>query len=257
MVRSQWILLVGALVLFAAMLSCPKSSPQQAKVERSRNMEGPAADLNSLAATAKSALTPEQKSAIEAAEQVLSTAADTTAKAEAAKKVSGLWYQANRADVAALYAVEVANLEKTAGAWEIAGANLNLAATNAQEPAMKTAFSRQAAEAFQNAASLEPSEVRHKINLALVYVESPPQDNPMKGILMLRDLDTQFPNNPAVLTQLGRLAIKTGQWEKAIQRLEAALKVDPKNDKAACLLAEAYKGSNQPDKAKAFEGRCR
>jgi uncharacterized protein HemY len=79
----------------------------------------------------------------------------------------------------------------------------------------------------------------------------------MKGILMLRELDTQHPNNVSVLSQLGRLAIKTGQWEKAITRLEAAQKVEPANDRVACLLLEAYKGAGQVDKAKALENRCK
>ena len=77
----------------------------------------------------------------------------------------------------------------------------------------------------------------------------------MKGILLLRELDAQNPENIAVNSQLARLAIKTGQFDKAIGRLEKVLVKEPNNSKLICLLAEAYSGANNP-KAAAMTEKC-
>ena len=68
----------------------------------------------------------------------------------------------------------------------------------------------------------------------------PPKDNPMKGSLMLRELNTSHPNNINVLLQLGKLAMNTNQWEKAAQRFEQVLDIDSENMIATCLFGETY-----------------
>ncbi len=256
MTRLQLIIIGSALALFGVLSTCKTQAPAQAKAERTRNIEGPTVDISELANNASMGLTAAAKTEIDAAAAAVAATKSDTEKAAALKKLSSLWYKAGKIDVAGNYAFEVAKLEKTATAWEIAGANLSLAVRNSTDDAVRMQCTKQAATAFENAISLEPQEVKHKVNLAVIYTDNPPQDNPMKGILMLRELDTQYPNNVGVLSQLGRLAIKTGQWEKAITRLEAAQKVDPANNRVTCLLVEAYKGAGQTDKAKALEGKC-
>ena len=103
--------------------------------------------------------------------------------------------------------------------------------------------------AFQNAASLNPTNIEHTINLALCYTENPPADNPMKGTLLLLNLEKANSGNIPVNIQLARLGIKTGQFDKAIARLEKILAKEPDNKRAVCLLAEAYSKSNNAKSA--------
>jgi predicted Zn-dependent protease len=70
----------------------------------------------------------------------------------------------------------------------------------------------------------------------------------MRGILMLRELNEALPNNVLVMNTLARLAIKTGQIDRAIQRLETSLGLEPDNQNTICLLATAY-GNAGPDYA--------
>ena len=71
----------------------------------------------------------------------------------------------------------------------------------------------------------------------------------MKGILMLLELNKQYPDNVGVLLQLGRLALGTNQLEKAVERLRTLLEIQPDNKEAHCLLAEAYSKMGQSQKA--------
>jgi len=96
-----------------------------------------------------------------------------------------------------------------------------------------------------------------KVNLALCYVEYPLQDNPMKGILMLVDLNKNNPDNSLVLTNLGRLAIQTRQYDKAIERLGRVVELDPKNRNANCLLAQAYGEMGNQEKTDFYLNRCK
>jgi uncharacterized protein HemY len=90
----------------------------------------------------------------------------------------------------------------------------------------------------------------------LIYAENPPQDNPMKGILMLLDLNKKFPENVGVLVNLGRLGLKTAQFEKAAQRLEKVIVLEPDNRSANCLLIEAYEGLGQKEKVLFYQNKC-
>lgn len=159
------------------------------------------------------------------------------------KTLSGLWYRKNEFYLAGHFAAEVAKEIKTGEAWHIAGSSFMQGTygdgTDAQK---KQACAHEAIHCFETAMKLEPKNPDHEISLATVYTQEPPQDQPMKGILMLLDLNKRFPENVAVLSTLGRLAIKTGQYDKAVGRLEKARSLDPDNKDVKCLLSLAYKG---------------
>jgi predicted Zn-dependent protease len=92
--------------------------------------------------------------------------------------------------------------------------------------------------------------------MALCYTEHPLADEPMKGILLLRELDAANPNHVGVNLQLARLSIKTGQFDKAIVRLERVLAIEPNSQQANCLAADAYKGAGDATKAAAATKKC-
>ncbi|MDZ7877772.1 MAG: tetratricopeptide repeat protein [Saprospiraceae bacterium] len=204
-----------------------------------------------LIAQATTALTAAQRAVIEPLTQKL-TAESTPS---VLKPLSAAWHNAEHDEVAALYAQRIAEAEKTDEAWSIAGANFYLALQKATDPNLRDFCSKRAAEAFQNAASLNPTKLEHRLNLALCFVENPPADNPMKGILQLRELDSQNPENTVVNFQLARLAIKTGQFDRAITRLEKIVAKEPKNQRFICLLADAYAGKSDP-KAGEWAAKC-
>ena len=73
---------------------------------------------------------------------------------------------------------------------------------------------------------------------------------------MLREYNQQEPENVLVLTTLARLAIQTNQLEKAIERLNTAIGVEPDNVKANCLLVQAYDRLGNKEKAAQYAAKC-
>jgi uncharacterized protein HemY len=79
---------------------------------------------------------------------------------------------------------------------------------------------------------------------------------PMKGIQLLAGLATKYPESPAPPYHLARLAVRTGQYERALTRIEQALKLDPEDSRIACLAIDIYTALNRPADAEQLRDRC-
>ena len=240
--KQQIIVVTSAIALFFMLyFGCETKSKEQKAITQSRALTVEALDIKAHISETFDKLGAEQKATI----QSLSQKAESK-DPSLLKQISAAWHNAGHDEIAASFAEQVAEIEKTEDAWSIAGANYYLAIQESQDEAVRNFATQHAVSAFQNAASLNPTNIEHKINLALCYTENPPQENPMKGTLLLLDLEKQNSGNVPVNIQLARLGIKTGQFEKAIVRLEKILLKEPENKRAVCLIADAYEKSNNP-----------
>ncbi len=257
--KLQWIVAGGAALLFLILWSGfdIKNKAQKA-TDRSRSIQGEATDFSTLIADAKEHLTGTQSQQLASLVLASNKAQQESEKLEAYKALSGFWYRSGNIAVAGGYADSVALIENTPDAWSVAGGTYYNGLVAAKDvPVLKSYCASKAIKAFESAASLAPDKAEHRVNLALVYAENPPADNPMQAVLMLRDLEAKYPQEPSVFNALGRLAIKTNQWDRAIQRLEKAYSLDPNNPNTPCLLAKAYEGAGNADKAGEFAKKCK
>jgi len=176
---------------------------------------------------------------------------------EVLKDLSGAWYRAGNPALAGHYAQEVAELQPSDTTWGMAATTFTLCLRSDSLSAKQEAYcTEQAVVAYENALSLAPGNVSHKVNYALHYTDNPPADNPMRGIRMLLDLNRENPDDVTVLVQLGRLALQTQQNDKALARLQRAVSLEPDNRSAHCLLAEAARRTQDAALAAASNSRC-
>jgi tetratricopeptide (TPR) repeat protein len=249
MTKLQIAALASAAGLFLFLyFACETKPPSQKALEKSRALMIESTDINSLLAEAKNRLAPDKLRNILALEADLEQAAGES-RIQWYKTLSGEWFALKEPALAGYYAQEAADREESAEAWGIAGTTYALCAKEAKTDKEKDFCLSRAIKALESAISLAPEELSHRINLALVNVDFPPADNAMKGILMLRELEGQHPDSPAVLFHLGRLAVQTGQWDRAIARLERVLELDPGNQNASLLLIQAYQETGAEEKA--------
>lgn len=258
--KAQYLAVFGALVLFLGLyFGFDTKTDKQKTEEHSRSLQAESTSFESLLADAKAHLSNEQIEPVTRLEAALSaeeTTGTVTSQISVLKRLSGQWYDLGQIPVAGGYAEQAAELENTDTSWSVAGATFFNGLVTSQDPAIRSFCADHAVKAFESAASLNPAQTEHRVNLALVYAENPPPNNPMQAVLMLRDLEAKHPDNPAVYNALGRLAIKTGQWERAVERLEKAWSLDKKNLNTPCLLAKAYEGAGNTIKANEFAGIC-
>ena len=257
MTKLQLIVLTSAVILFCGMYFGLDHKPKgHDEIEQARVQNSESTNINSIVLDARKTLTPEQSAVFLSLENELKEAEADSAKAVVLKKFSSNWYSIGRADIAGYFADEVAEIENTEEAWSIAGTTYLLGIQKANEQKIKDFCFGRAVKAFENTISINPIKISHKVNLALCYVENPPAENPMKGILMLRELNSNHPDDVVVLNNLARLAIRTNQFERATERLEKALSIQENNPVTICLLAQAYRGTGNTTKAEAFENLC-
>jgi len=158
--------------------------------------------------------------------------------------------------IAGFYAQTIAENDNSEESWSIAGTTYSICLQRTKEQKVRDYCYQNAVQAFESAVSVNPDNPQHKVNLAVLYTENPPPQNPMKGILMLRELTEKYPENASVLVNLGRLAIQTSQFDKAIERLSQALTLEPTNRQAICFIAKAYEAKGDQTNAELFGKRC-
>jgi len=229
---------------------------KQKAIEKSRAIEAESTDINALLNDAKSKLSTERSTLILSLEAKLNETQKDSARVEILKELSGSWYRQERIEIAGFYAESIAEIENSDEAWSIAGTTYAIGVQRAKEKKIRQFCFGRAVKAFENAISLNPSNLVYKVNLAVCYIENPLPENPMKGILMLRDFNEKEPENVLVLTTLARFAIQTGQFEKAIERLQKAISIEPKNEKANCMLAQAYQQIGDQEQASFYTTKC-
>lgn len=256
--RQQVIALITATILFLILFFGFDTIPSEQKsLEKSRQLSIETTSVANLIKEATPNIDKSKFSMIEAMNLDLkNTGTDTLKKIETLKSLSGLWYEIGYPAIAGSYAQDIAEIVKTGDAWSIAGTTFAICVKNAEEEKTKEFCSKRAIKSFENAISLAPEDIEPRINLAICYVDNPDKDNPMQGILMLIDLNTKYPNTVLVLNQLGKLALQTNQTEKALERLEKSIEIEPENKNTICLLADAYRQSGNQAKADEYHNKC-
>lgn len=168
------------------------------------------------------------------------------------KQLASFWRDSMHHHVmAAYYTGESGKLENSEK-------NLNFAARlllddllTEENPAMQYWLAQEAKGLFERSLELNPANDSTRIGLAGCYLFGNISDNPMQGILPLREITEKNPSNAYAQMMLGLGSIKSGQFDKAIDRFLAVVKVEPENLQAIFHLAETY--DRMGDKADAIK----
>jgi len=124
-----------------------------------------------------------------------------------------------------------------------------------EKPEWRVWQAKEAIGCFNKTLQFNPENVDVKIALATCYTEGTGET--MKGVTLLRDITSKDSTNIAANVILGKLAIQSGQFDKAIKRLELVLSLQAKNTEALYFLAEAYKGQGNKGKAIELFEKCK
>lgn len=115
-------------------------------------------------------------------------------------------------------------------------------------------YNTKAREYYQAVLDKKPENLEVKAKLAMTYVAT---ENPMQGIMLLREILEKDPDNEEALYSMGILSIQSGQNEKAVERFNTLLKVNPSHSNGRFYLGLAYLNLGKNNKAKAEFERAR
>lgn len=154
-----------------------------------------------------------------------------------ADSLASLYAQSLKYDSAAYYAEEALARHPSLPRMYSAGLYNFEAFNYAVDAQRQQAFSKKAEKHLLKVLEQDPDGLEPKNKLAMLYVAS---ENPMKGIMMLREVLEKDPDNPEALMNMGLLSVRSNQYDKAAERFEQLTRVQPANVQAQFYLAISY-----------------
>jgi tetratricopeptide (TPR) repeat protein len=200
---------------------------------------------------AKTALNASQKISLLSIENQLVSVKTSADSIKLYKQLAKFWADsAQRVEPYLYYTYSAALLENSEKSLTFAAQQLidNLTSPDAP-PAMLNWIAVNAKVLLEKALVLNPNNDSTKINLGACYLFGNISDNPMQGILKVKEVVDKNPQNIYGQLILGLGGKKSGQYPKAIERFSIILKLSPNNLEAMVNLAECYELTNQKDQA--------
>jgi tetratricopeptide (TPR) repeat protein len=247
MLKSRIIILVIAIVIVAGLFLLPKvvvdnDNEQLAEADPTGNSSdrNPSDVINS-DSQHRSDISEEMQSQIDKLRNNYFSAESEEKSAIFADSLSVLFKEISKLDSAAKYTELASNNLESVGDAYYDAFSFAVDADKANALGEKVRFY------YQKVLSENASRLDIKTKIAMTYVST---DNPMSGIMMLREVLESDPNNEDALFNLGVLSIQSGQYKNAIERFLQLLKNHPDNEQAMFYLALSYFNDGQRPKAK-------
>lgn len=191
-------------------------------------------------------LSPEQQNQLKTLQSEF-VQAHSARKESVGEKLIALLRDVTRYDSAAYYADVLAQAQPTERNLLRAGDSYFEAYTFAVDAKKTASLGEKTRTFYGQALAKNPDLLSAKANMAMTYVNT---DNPMQGIMLLREVIKQDPTNELALFNLGLLAMRSNQHEKAVERFRQILVNNPSSRKAQFYLGISLAEAGQKEEAR-------
>lgn len=156
------------------------------------------------------------------------------------QKLSDSWLELGQPSIASDYLRTLADNEPTYDNYMRAGSAMRSLIDFEPDDNLRVNLVYGARYCYETAEKLKPGDLEARIGVAAVLVSGSSQ--PMEGIMMLRTLDAENPDNVAVNLELGKFSVMSGQFDKAKERFDKVLQKDSLNLQARYMIAQSLLG---------------
>lgn len=163
------------------------------------------------------------------------------------QKIIVLWDSLNNQFVSGHYMEQYANLEPTEQNWFAAGSKYYAYASLSNDSLMIAESASLAKKDFQKVLALNPNNLEAKTAMAAIIVQI--DQDVMKGVGMLKEVVAKDSNNVQAIFTLGMLSIQSGQLDKAEERFQKLIQLQPFNAEYYFYLGEVYAKAGKTEKA--------
>lgn len=173
------------------------------------------------------------------------------------KQLAKMWDDDNQPAPAAFYCQDIAKADNKFDDWLNTGSHFNEAYKQTQDTAAQAFYVSNAADAFQNALKQNAESLDAKMGLGIAYVNG--AGMPMQGIKLLLEVVKQDPKNISANMNLGLFSIKSGQYDKAVDRFKLIIEAEGSkvNFEPYYYMAEAYTQLGKKPEAIAAYEKCK
>ncbi len=251
MKKPQVFVVIIALVLLGLLYFVTPRSNNELKPASSNSAENQTVTNKSIIDDAKTSLSAEFKISLLSIENQLSRSKNTADSLMYTRKLARFWADsANRLTPYLYYTYSAALLENSEKSLTFAAQQLidNLITPDAP-PALLPWMAGNAKVLLEKALEINPNNDSAIINLGACFLFGNISDNPMQGILKVKQVVDKNPQNAYGQFILALGGKKSGQYDKAIERLLIVVSLQPSNLEAMVHLAECYELANQKEDA--------
>jgi len=143
-------------------------------------------------------------------------------------------------EIGAYYSGEAAKLENSEKNLTFAARLLLDRMMSDTDALMRKWEATQAKELFDKALVINPNNDSSKVGIGVCYMFGEISDNPMQGILAVKEIADKDPGNLYAQMMLGLGGVQSGQYDKAAERFLTVIKKQPDNIEAILNLAAVY-----------------
>lgn len=208
-----------------------------------------------VSAAAKKLLTPQMAAELTDKEAKLNAAASDADKLPLEKDLAHTWDDVNVPAPGAFYYLALARKENTLENWLSAGNHFNDAYKITQDTLAQPVFIINAVESFKKAMQIAPDNLDAQTGLGIAYVNGG-APSPMAGITLLLGVVAKEPKNLKANLNLGLFSMKSGQFEKAVERFKNVVAQKPELE-PYFYLAESYKQLGMKPEAISAYQKCK
>lgn len=234
-------------LLFTFGITKPVKKEMEAPVAGSSAAASSAVDFAVILEKAKGTLNSNKRDSMEAIELQLKKVRGDKEQAAMLESVGSAWESTGNVLVAGKYYAQAAAITGNKNTLEKAGDLLYSGFPTTSDSSARIFGAQEGVKVFQQLAKMDSGNLEYPIHEAQCYIDGLGQVMP--GVLLLKDVEKKDPDNKEMNLILGRLAILSGQYDKAIQRFEKLVKLDPANAEIYFHLAEAYRAVGKNDEA--------
>ena len=244
MKKSQWITIVVAVLLVAVLYRFGRIIPKKKSVSTQQSVQETATTsitIDTILASVKKELSTEQVIRLNTLENSISRGDVKAQKLKVYHQLAHFWGDtASIFEPYAWYEAEAARLENSEKSLTFAARlfldNLQTDG-NLQRRQWKAL---QAKDLFERSLKINPDNDSSKIGVGACYIFGDISAMPMEGISKIRQVVDKDSTNVYGQLTLVKGSIRSGQYDKAIARLQTVIRLQPANIEALLLLADVY-----------------
>jgi tetratricopeptide (TPR) repeat protein len=251
--KPQWITLAVAgiltLIIFKFARTTPEYKPALATDNQQHSADdghdhGPAASsfsIDTLLLQAKKSLTPNQLIWINNLENSITRGDVKNQQLSVYHQLSHFWKDSARIfEPYAWYEAEGARLENSEKSLTFAARLFLDELQNDQLDNRRMWKALQAKDLFERSLKINPDNDSAKVGLGACYLFGNISSSPMEGIAKIREVVQKDSTNVYAQLTLVKGSMLSGQFDKAISRLETVVKLQPDNWESHLLMADLY-----------------
>jgi tetratricopeptide (TPR) repeat protein len=250
--RAQLITFLAGILIIAGLYFFGRTSPSDS--ERNKNTASAGTGeitIDSILVHAKESLRPEQVTRLGMLEQSVVRGNVKDQQLEVFHQLAHFWKDsAQLFEPYAWYEAESARLENSEKSLTFAAHLFLYNLRDESSPQLRKWKALQARDLFERSLKLNPNNDSSTIGLGACYIFGNIAENPMEGILKVKQVADRDSTNVFAQLILGHGSVISGQYDKAIERFQKVAGMQPDNLEAVMMLAEV--NERMPDKPAAI-----